>query len=110
MGPGSRTIMVTAPPLPTSAIPASSAAPEAPPVPARSQTTSQSRTPDDEESYRDQPIELDPCEDGGNGDQAATDLLICEEIAVLGERVGYNEPVELDLGTIVGMADGESER
>ncbi|HYQ46938.1 MAG TPA: hypothetical protein VER11_33435 [Polyangiaceae bacterium] len=110
MGPGSRTIMVTAPPLPTSAIPASSAAPEAPPVPARSQTTSQSRTPDDEESYLDQPIELDPFEDGGNDDQEATDLVIGEEIDVLGESVGDNEPVELDLGTIVGIDDGESER
>src|SRR6478609_11558085 len=109
MGPGSRTIMVTAPPLPTSAIPASSAAPEAPPVPARSQTTSQSRTPDDEESYLDQPIELDPFEDGGNDDQEATDLVVGEEIDVLGESIGDNEPIELDLGTIVGIDERLSE-
>src|SRR6478609_7776083 len=67
-------------------------------------------TPDDEESYLDQPIELDPFEDGGNDDQEATDLVIGEEIDVLGESVGDNEPVELDLGTIVGIDDGESER
>jgi len=74
------------------------------------QAPSQSQTPDDEESYLDQPIELDPFEDGGNDDQEATDLVIGEEIDVLGDAIGDNEPVELDLGTIVGIDDGESER
>src|SRR3954464_12348369 len=63
---------------------------------------------DDEESYLDQPIELDEFEDGGNDDQEATDLVVGEEIDVLGEGAGDNEPIELDLGTIVGIDDAES--
>jgi hypothetical protein len=65
--------------------------------------------PDDEESYLDQPIELDPFEDGGNDDQEATDLVVGEEIDLLGESVGDNEPIELDLGTIVGIDDRQTE-
>src|SRR6478736_5884982 len=64
---------------------------------------------DDEESYLDQPIELDEFEDGGNDDQEATDLIVGEEIDVLGESVGDNEPIELDLGTIIGIDDGRTE-
>jgi len=62
----------------------------------------------DEESYLDQPIELDEFEDGGNDDQEATDLVVGEEIDVLGESIGDNEPIELDLGTIVGIDDPRS--
>src|SRR3954470_10379761 len=64
--------------------------------------------PDDEESYDDLPIELDQFEDGGNDDQEATDLVVGEEIDLLGESVGDNEPIELDLGTIVGVDDEKS--
>ena len=60
---------------------------------------------EDEESYDDQPIELDQFEDGGNDDQESTDLVVGEEIDVLGESIGDNEPLELDLGTIVGIDD-----
>src|SRR6187402_3493695 len=60
------------------------------------------KVPEDEESYLDQPIELDQFEDGGNDDEEATDLVVGEEIDVLGESIGDNEPIELDLGTIVG--------
>jgi len=63
------------------------------------------KVPNDEESYLDQPIELDQFEDGGNDDQEATDLVVGEEIDLLGESVGDNEPIELDLGTIVGIDD-----
>src|SRR4051795_669394 len=75
-----------------------------------------SNLPDDEETYLDQPIELDPFEDGGNDDQEATDLVVGEEIDLLGESGGDNDPIELDLGTIVGLDDehsttaGEDER
>src|SRR3954454_21073919 len=67
-----------------------------------------SNQPDDEETYLDQPIELDEFDDGGNDDQEATDLVVGEEIDVLGESIGDNEPIELDLGTIVGIDDGQS--
>ena len=60
---------------------------------------------DDEESYLDQPIELDSFEDGGNDDEEASDLIVGEEIDVLGESIGDNEPIELDLGTLVGLDD-----
>src|SRR3954469_22420271 len=65
--------------------------------------------PDDEESYDDLPVELDQFEDGGNDDQEATDLVVGEEIDVLGEGAGDNEPIELDLGTIVGIDDTQRE-
>src|SRR6186713_2623985 len=65
--------------------------------------------PDEEESYLDQPIELDEFEDGGNDDQEATDLVVGEEIDVLGESIGDNEPIELDLGSIVGIDERLSE-
>src|SRR6187402_1074585 len=74
------------------------------------------KVPEDEESYLDQPIELDQFEDGGNDDQEATDLVVGEEIDLLGESSGDNDPIELDLGTIVGLdddqskSDGEDER
>src|SRR6188768_738472 len=67
------------------------------------------KVPEDEESYLDQPIELDQFEDGGNDDQEATDLVVGEEIDVLGESIGDNEPIELDLGTIVGIDERLSE-
>lgn len=63
---------------------------------------------EDEESYLDQPIELDPFEDGGNDDQESTDLVVGEEIDLLGESGGDNDPIELDLGTIVGIDDEQS--
>jgi hypothetical protein len=67
------------------------------------------KVPDDQESYLDQPIELDQFEDGGNDDEEATDLVVGEEIDVLGESIGDNEPIELDLGTVVGIDDGLGE-
>jgi len=63
---------------------------------------------DDEESYLDQPIELDEFDDGGNDDQEATDLVVGEEIDLLGESIGDNEPIELDLGSIVGIDNDPS--
>ena len=63
---------------------------------------------EDEESYLDQPIELDQFDDGGNDDQEATDLVVGEEIDLLGESSGDNDPIELDLGTIVGLDDAQS--
>src|SRR3954454_23268222 len=68
-----------------------------------------SNQPDDEETYLDQPIELDEFDDGGNDDQEATDLVGGEEIDLLGESIGDNEPIELDLGMIVGIDDARSE-
>src|SRR6187551_150838 len=70
--------------------------------------TNVAKVPDDEETYLDQPIELDEFEDG-NDDQEATDLVVGEEIDVLGESIGDNEPIELDLGTIVGIDDAHIE-
>ena len=67
------------------------------------------KAPEDEESYLDQPIELDQFEDGGTDDQEATDLVVGEEIDVLGESIGDNEPIELDLGSIVGIDDLQRE-
>src|SRR6478735_7269090 len=64
---------------------------------------------DDEESYLDQPIELDEFQDGGNDDQEASDLVVGEEIDLLGESIGDNEPIELDLGSIVGIDERLSE-
>ncbi len=63
---------------------------------------------DSEETYLDQPVELDLLEDGGNDDSEATDLVIGEEIDVLGENVGDNDPIELDLGTIVELDDSNA--
>jgi hypothetical protein len=63
---------------------------------------------EDEESYLDQPIELDQFDDGGNDDQEATDLVVGEEIDLLGESNGDNDPIELDLGTIVGLDEEQS--
>jgi len=70
--------------------------------------SSSSKLVDEEESYLDQPIELDQFEDGGNDDQEATDLVVGEELDLLGESSGDNEPIELDLGTIVGIDDALS--
>src|SRR6478609_3136931 len=77
--------------------------------PLRSARSARPEALDDEESYLDQPIELDEFQDGGNDDQEASDLVVGEEIDVLGESVGDNEPIELDLGTIVGIDDAHSE-
>lgn len=74
-----------------------------------SASASASRSPDEEESYLDQPIELDQFEDGGTDDQEATDLVIGDEIDLLAESAGENEPIELDLGTIVSVDDALSE-
>lgn len=62
-------------------------------------------TGEDEESYYDLPIELDPLDDTGNDDEEASDLVVGEEIDVFGESIGDNEPIELDLGTIIGLDD-----
>lgn len=61
----------------------------------------------DEEIYDDLPIELDPLDDPGNDDTEASDLVVGEEIDVLGgaNEHGENEPIELDLGTLIGGAD-----
>jgi hypothetical protein len=65
---------------------------------------------DDEESYLDDAIELDPIDDPGSDDQESTGLDVGEEIDdVLGESVGDNEPIELDLGTFVGADERRSE-
>ena len=72
-------------------------------------TAPQARLPassaQDEESYLDQPIELDLFDDDGNDDEEASDLIVGEEIDLLGESIGDNEPIELDLGTLVGTDD-----
>ena len=61
---------------------------------------------DDEESYLDDKIELDLIDDPGNDDQESTSLDVGEELDdVLGESVGDNEPVELNLGTFVGVEE-----
>jgi hypothetical protein len=58
---------------------------------------------DDEESYLEQPVELDPFDDEGNDDAEASDLIVGEEIDLLGESVGDNDPIELDLGSFVEL-------
>ena len=69
---------------------------------------------DDEESYLEQPVELDTFDDEGNDDAEASDLVVGEEIDLLGEGDGDNDPVELDLGTLVALDDtrndGEDDR
>lgn len=62
-------------------------------------------SPLEEEEYDDQPIELDPLDDPGNDDSEASDLVVGEEIDVLGEGDGENEPIELDLGSLIGGVD-----
>ncbi|HEX3774804.1 MAG TPA: hypothetical protein VHV51_10100 [Polyangiaceae bacterium] len=58
---------------------------------------------EDEESYLEDAIELDPIDDPGNDDQESQQLDVGEEIEnLLGENAGDNEPVELDLGSFVG--------
>ena len=78
--------------------------PEQQPLPGLRSVSLASNTPD-EESYHDLPIELDPFEDGGNDDEEASDLVVGEEIDVLGDSAGDNEPIELDLGTLVSKDD-----
>ncbi|MES1173364.1 MAG: hypothetical protein ABUL62_03470 [Myxococcales bacterium] len=58
---------------------------------------------DDEESYIEQPILLDSFDDEGNDDSEASDLIVGEEIDILGEGPGDNDPIELDLGTLVEL-------
>ncbi|MET0790621.1 MAG: hypothetical protein ABW061_03810 [Polyangiaceae bacterium] len=60
---------------------------------------------DEEESYLDQPVELDSFDDEGNDDAEASDLVVGEEIDLLGESVGDNDPIELDLGSFVELDD-----
>lgn len=64
---------------------------------------------DDEESYLEQPVELDSFQDEGNDDAEASDLLVGEEIDLLGDTAGDNDPVELDLGTLVELDDERSD-
>jgi len=60
---------------------------------------------EDEETYLDGPIELDPFDDPGSDDQESTTLDVGEETDILAESVGDNEPIELDLGTVVEVDD-----
>lgn len=65
---------------------------------------------EDEESYLDDSIELDPIDDPGDDDQESTGLDVGEELDdVLGESVGDNEPIELDLGSFVGAEEHHSD-
>jgi len=57
---------------------------------------------EEEEGYLDSPVELDSLDDDGNDDAESPDLQVGEEIDLLSETVGDNEPIELDLGTLVG--------
>ena len=70
-------------------------------------STSSSPRPitDEEESYLDQPVELDSFADEGNDDAEASDLAVGEEIDLLGESAGDNDPIELDLGSFVELDD-----
>jgi hypothetical protein len=63
----------------------------------------------DEESYLEQPVELDSFDDEGNDDAEASDLVVGEEIDLLGEGAGDNDPIELDLGTFVELDDPRSD-
>jgi hypothetical protein len=60
---------------------------------------------EDEETYLDGPIELDPFDDPGEDDQESTTLDVGEETDILAESVGDNEPIELDLGSVVEVDD-----
>jgi hypothetical protein len=64
--------------------------------------TSETSELSDEETYDELPIELDPLDDPGSDDAEASDLLVGEEIDLLGESEGGNDPIELDLGTLIG--------
>ena len=57
---------------------------------------------EEEEGYLDSPVELDLLDDEGNDDEESPDLQVGEEIDLLSETVGDNEPIELDLGMLVG--------
>jgi hypothetical protein len=61
---------------------------------------------EDEETYFEGPIELDVIDDPGNDDEESTTLDVGEETDILAENIGDNEPIELDLGTLVGINDG----
>ncbi len=60
---------------------------------------------EDEETYFEMPIEMDLIDDLGNDDQESTTLDVGEETDILAEAIGDNEPIELDLGTLVGLDD-----
>jgi hypothetical protein len=60
---------------------------------------------DDEETYLDGPVELDSFDDGGSDDAESTTLDVGEETDILAESIGDNEPIELDLGTVVELDD-----
>jgi len=68
---------------------------------------------DDEESYLNEEIQLEIVDDPGSDDAESSQLDIGEELAdVLGESDGENEPLELDLGSLVETnddADGEND-
>jgi hypothetical protein len=64
---------------------------------------------DDEETYLDARVELDAFEDGGNDDQESTSLDVGEETDILAESIGDNEPIELDLGSVVEVDDASRE-
>ncbi len=69
---------------------------------------SSSPSTDEEESYLEQPVELDAFDDEGNDDSEASDLVVGEEIDVLGESAGDNDPIELDLGSFVELDNARS--
>jgi hypothetical protein len=88
MGFASDSMLIVAPPDPASALPER----------------------EDEESYLDDTIELDLLDDPGDDDQESTGLDVGEELDdVLGESVGDNEPIELDLGAFVGTEEHQSD-
>lgn len=60
---------------------------------------------DDEETYFEGPIELELIDDPGNDDEESSTLDVGEETDILAESVGDNEPIVLDLGTLVGIED-----
>ncbi len=64
---------------------------------------------EEEETYFEMPIEMDPIDDPGNDDQESTTLDVGEETDILAESIGDNEPIELDLGTLVRLDDASRE-
>ena len=63
---------------------------------------------DDEETYLQEKIELNLVDDPGSDDSESSELNIGEELDdVLQEHAGDNEPVELDLGSMVELDENE---
>jgi len=65
---------------------------------------------DDEESYLNEEIQLEILDDPGSDDAESSELDIGEDLAdVLGEGSGENDPIELDLGTLVEIEEEDEE-